>query len=71
MRVGGPVGLRKPIERTDKIILHNIPVAIQRSKRVIEGVFWHDGPKSDLAAYENDARYKIYEFYGFASWFEG
>ena len=71
MRIGGPVGLRKPIELTDKIILHNIPEAIPRSTRVIPGVSWHDGPKSDLAAYENDARYKIHEYYGFASWFEG
>ena len=25
IRLGGPVGLRRPIENTDKIILHNIP----------------------------------------------
>lgn len=25
VRLGGPVGLRRPIENTDKIILHNIP----------------------------------------------
>ena len=25
MRVGGPVGLRRPIENTEIIILHNIP----------------------------------------------
>lgn len=25
IRLGGPVGLRRPIESTDKIILHNIP----------------------------------------------
>jgi hypothetical protein len=46
--IGGPVGLRRPIETTDKIIFHNIP-EVQGSKRVIEGVFWHDGERSELA----------------------
>ena len=47
VRIGGPCGLRRPIESTDKILIHNIP-NVQGSKRVIEGVYWHDGPKTDL-----------------------
>lgn len=47
INIGGPVGLRRPIEDTEKIIIHNIP-NVEGSKRVIDGVFWHDGPKSDL-----------------------
>lgn len=70
-RIGGPVGLRQPIEKAQKIILHNIPEAIPRSTKIIEGVYWHDGPKSDLAKYKKDKRYKINEYHGFASWFEG
>jgi putative AlgH/UPF0301 family transcriptional regulator len=71
IRIGGPVGLRRSIHGSDKIYLHNIAEPINGSKRVIEGVYWHDGPRSDLAQYENDPRYKINEYYGFASWFEG
>ena len=70
-KLGGPCGLRRPMENTDKIYLHNIPHEINGSKKVIEGVYWHDGPRSDLAQYENDPQYKINEYYGFASWFEG
>lgn len=47
IRIGGPVGLRRPMELTEKVIIHNIP-NVEGSKKVIEGVFWHDGPKSDL-----------------------
>ena len=49
VRVGGPCGLQRPIENTTKIFLHNIP-NVPNSKKVIEGVYWHDGPKSDLTA---------------------
>lgn len=70
INVGGPVGLRRPVESSDKIILHNIP-DVEGSTRVIEGVYWHDGARSQLAQYENDERWKINEYYGFASWFEG
>lgn len=70
VRMGGPCGLTRDLSRTDKIILHNVP-NVPNSHRVIEGVFWHDGAMSDLAQYRNDERYKINEYYGFASWFEG
>lgn len=72
MRLGGPC------EGEKKIYLHNIP-NVQGSKRVIEGVYWHDGEPDDLDAYRFEEaedktqtpKYKINEYYGYASWFEG
>ena len=70
IRLGGPCGLRRPITSTDKIYFHNIP-DVPGSKRVIEGVYWHDGNDTALDQYRNNPAYKINEYYGFASWFEG
>jgi putative AlgH/UPF0301 family transcriptional regulator len=69
-RVGGPVGLSHNLEQCEIIILHNIP-DVPNSKRVINGVYWHDGAATDLQPYRNNAAYKIREYMGFASWFEG
>ena len=38
-RIGGPVGLNRNLEQTEKVILHNIP-NVPNSSRVIEGVYW-------------------------------
>ena len=65
-RIGGPVETN-----TKKIILHNIP-DIKGSKKVIDGVFWYEGPMSELRPYlKKDEKYQINEYYGFSSWFEG
>ena len=76
-RLGGPCGLRKPIESTDKIFLHNM-ADMEGSKKVIEGVYWHDSSTKDaLVAHKNSkspeeqAKCRINEYYGYASWFEG
>ena len=52
-RIGGPCGLRKPLENCDKIYLHNMS-DMEGSKKVIEGVYWHDSSNKDpLIAHKN------------------
>jgi len=58
---------------TRKVLLHNIP-GVKGSKKVIEGVYWHEGPKSEVRAFLNgspNSDYQMNEYYGFSSWFEG
>lgn len=71
LKIGGPVGLNGyDVINSEVIILHNIP-DLPGSRKVIEGVYWHDGPKSALKKYKKKKKYIINEYYGFASWFEG
>jgi hypothetical protein len=46
--------------------LHNIP-NIPNSNMVLNGL-WSGG---DVSEYENNPDYKIYKYYGYASWFPG
>ena len=70
IRVGGPVGLSRRTDQTEKVFLHNIP-NLPKSKKVIKDVYWHDGPGADLDDYKNNPNFQIREYYGYASWFEG
>lgn len=60
IRIGGPCDMQTVT------VLHNIPHA-EGAKPVIEGV-WVGG---DVEPYREDPNYKINEYYGHASWFDG
>lgn len=64
------MGLSRSRLQSERIFLHNIP-NLANSKKVIQGVFWHDGSEAELEQYKNNPEYQIREYWGYASWFEG
>ena len=73
IRLGGPVGLTKDPNTTINVVLHNMPNE-PNSKEVLPGVYWTSESKQKMEKFKKKNKLKntkIYEYYGFASWFEG
>lgn len=65
-RIGGPVE-----QYQKKVVLHNIP-NVKGSVKVIDGVYWHQGDRSEIKKMvRKNSKYQMNEYYGYSSWFEG
>jgi len=69
-RIGGPVGLSRDPSEIEYVYLHNIP-NLPGAKKVVNGLYWQDGQLDQLEPYKENSNYKVHEYIGYASWFEG